>query len=118
MPGAGDEGLIVIAGDETFVTFENDLINEGRIDVSPDATGFVVLGDFDTTLGTLSLALGGGVSGEEFSHITVGETASLGGELQVSLFSSGADPLVPPAADVLGRALRPGERRPPHRLTL
>jgi hypothetical protein len=95
MLGLNNGGKIIVTGDETFVTFENNLTNAGTIDIAPDATGITVLGDFDTSMGTLSLTLGGGESGQEFSHIAVGGLATLGGALEVSLNSSGANPLAP-----------------------
>jgi hypothetical protein len=76
------QGVITIAGHETTVTFEDDLINDGMISIDP-GTFLTTLGNFGGT-GTVSMAFGSSDSGV-IGHISVGGDAFLGGTLAVSL---------------------------------
>lgn len=95
-----DEGVITISGNDTSVIFQDDLFNDGIIDVAPNASLMTVLGDFvNGATGTVQLTLGGGESGSELSYLQIGQDAILNGTLQVDLFASGANPIIPMAGD-------------------
>ena len=93
-----EEGLIAIVGDDTFVVFNDPLTNAGSVYVGPNALGYTA-SEF-TNSGTLSLVLGGGDSGNEFSTVlSMGDIMLQGGTLEITLNQSGANPIAPQAGD-------------------
>lgn len=93
-----EEGLIAIVGDDTFVVFNDHLTNDGSVHVGPNALGYTA-SEF-TNSGTLSLVLGGGESGNEFSSVlSMGDIDLQGGTLEVTLNQSGANPMSPQVGD-------------------
>jgi T5SS/PEP-CTERM-associated repeat protein len=93
-------GFIIVAGNQTTVTFEDEVINNGVIEIFPDASLIYFVNDLvSLPAAQLSLTLGGGQSGQELSFISVGGDALLDGTLEVKLFSSGNNPIIPQDGD-------------------
>jgi hypothetical protein len=96
-------GALVVTGD-SYVTFENDFLNRGVIDLGSDGSvvHMTVLGDFtNDTAGIIKFILGGGPTSTELGGIAVaGQTIfNAGALLDVSLSASGISPLDPQPGD-------------------
>ena len=94
-------GRILLSGGSNTV-FEDDLTNNGTLELAPDGTvvSLTVLGDFiGATSGSLNMSLGAGITGAELSHIAVAGDITLGGELHVGLSNIGSNPLDPQPGD-------------------
>jgi len=96
------DGVILVGGDRTSVSFQDHVLNSGLIDISPESSIVNFLGGITNDVtGEVHFTLGGRQGGN--GHIAVGTNATLlGGTLSVSSFDpgiTGTTPLTPQAGD-------------------
>jgi hypothetical protein len=100
--GFVDEGKIVVTGNRTSVAFENDLINDGTIQVDP-GNFFSVLGNLSGG-GAFDMAFGSSAFGASIGHIAVGGDKFRGGTLNVSIGPSAPTFMAGDAFEILSTA--------------
>jgi len=95
-------GAVTTLSGNSNTTFENNLTNNGVLDLAPDGSivTLTVLGDFiGTVSAALNVTLGGGPTGAAQSLLAVAGDITLGGELRVALSTVGANPIDPMPGD-------------------
>lgn len=95
-------GTITVAGFETSLSFQDDVFNDGFIDVAPESSVVNYLGGFTNgPTGVVQIALGGDSIYSPHSSV-VGDLTLLGGALAVDIWNdpaTGTAPLNPQAGD-------------------